>query len=365
MKILFAGGGTAGPAVPLLALAETIKDDHPNAELLFIGTKTGPEQQLVLAQGISFIAIPAGKLRRYITFRNLAVPFLVFAGFVRSFQIIARYKPDVVVTASGYVAVPVVFAAWMLRVKILIHQQDIDPSLTNKVLAPIADKITVTFETSVKDFYSGSGIFSMDQNTKIVWTGNPYRKAITHQYTETEKIAIRTKLGINAEIPILLIVGGGTGAQGINNLIEPILPILVKTFCVIHSTGKGKKISFTHPNYLPFEFLLNLPEILAIANIVVSRAGLSTITELSALGKVSIVIPMPASHQEKNGLYMQENDAAIVLSERDTNSELLLHKVNSLLYNVERQQTLAQNIKSLMPNDANSHIAQIIYELCQ
>ena len=280
-------------------------------------------------------------------------------------QIIARFKPDVVVTAGGYVAVPVVWAAFMLRVHILIHQQDIHPSLTNTLLAPIADKITVTFEKSVKDFYSGSGIFSIDPNTKIVWTGNPYRKAIAHVYTETEKTAIRKKLGITAEIPVLVIVGGGTGAQGINNLVEPILPMLVKTFCVIHGSGKGKRIPFIDPNYLPFEFLLNMPEVLAIADIVVSRAGLSTITELSALGKVSIIIPMPASHQEKNGLYMQKNDAAIVLSERNTNSELLLHKIMDLLYNIERQQALVSNIRSLMPNDANSHISQIIYVLCQ
>ncbi len=179
MKILLVGGGTGGPAIPLIAVQQRIKKNYPEAEFLFVGTHNGPEMKFAEQYQIPFVTVPAGKLRRYFSVRNIVAPFLIFFGFVKAWSVIRTFKPDVVFGAGGYVTVPVVMAAWMLRKKIVIHQQDVYPSLTNQLIAPLATKITVSFESSLKDFRINSGLIpTRSLEHKIVWTGNPYREEL-------------------------------------------------------------------------------------------------------------------------------------------------------------------------------------------
>jgi len=365
MRILLAGSGTGGPVIPLLAVANKIKEQNPEAEFLFVGTKHGPEADFVKHAGFKFESVPAGKLRRYFSLKNFAAPFEVVAGFFRALRIIRDFKPDVVFGVGGYVCVPVFFAAFLRRKKIVIHQQDSRPTLTNKILAPFATKITVTFEWSLKDFYSGSGILPFKKN-KVVWTGNPFREELLIRHSEARLKKIRADLGIVENLPVILVFGGATGAAGINNLLNAALPELVRFAYVIHGTGGAQKQpSFEHPRYFPKALITNMPEVYAVSDIVVCRAGLSTITELSVLKKNAIVIPMLDSHQVDNALILKYSDAAIVLNQDYLTAPELISIIRKLLFDHELQMTLSQNIGKIMPHDATAKLAKIIIDLCR
>lgn len=366
MKILLVGGGTGGPVIPLIAVQQKIKKENKDAKFLFVGTRSGPEQQMLAQYNIPFKSIAAGKLRRYFSLLNIFAPFFVLLGLFQSFKILKKFNPDLVFAAGGYVAVPVVFAAWVLRKKIVIHQQDYIPSLTNKILSPFADKITVSFEHSVKDFLSGSGIFGYSKNEqRVLWTGNPFREELTKAMTETEKKAARKEFGLTEEMPVLLIFGGATGAASLNQIVSEALPELVKVVQVLHGTGKGKNVDFKHPNYHSFELISNMHAAYALSDIVIARAGMSTITELSALKKAAIIVPMPDSHQTENAGILLVTQSALVVPQATLNGERLLMIVRKLIYDWEYQKTIKENIHRLMPHNATEKISKIIQELCQ
>lgn len=351
--------------MPLLAVQQHIKKNHPKAEFLFVGTFGGPEESFAKKYGVPFVSIPAGKLRRYFSLKNLFSPFLVIAGFFKSLFVINSFKPDLVFAAGGFVSVPVIMAAWMMRKKILIHQQDLQPTLSNQLVAPLADKITVTFEQSLKDFRSGSGMFWDNKVTeKAQWTGNPVREDILTANNKNIR-NIKKKMGLKEDFPIMLITGGATGAQSLNLILLQALPELVKFVQVIHSTGKGKSIDFAHANYHPYELLDNMDEAYAVSDMVISRAGLSSISELCALQKVSIIIPLPDSHQLHNAEILAEKDAAVVLDQTGLKGEDLVQLIKKLMYNGSWQSELKENISKIIPQGAAEKISNIILELCK
>jgi len=348
-KILLAGGGTAGSVSPLLAITDDLKSQSNDFKFLFVGTKNGIEKQIVKEAGISYRSIAAGKLRRYFSWQNFLDIFKIKIGFWQAFFIILKEKPDLVLSAGSFVAVPVVWAAWILRVPIIVHQQDVRPGLANKFMAPFAKTITVTFEKSLQDY-----------GAKAIWTGNPIRFSISDfRFSKDESLK---KFSLKKDLPVVFIVGGGTGAEGINKLVEDGLESLV-TFCqIIHSTGKGKMINRRHENYHPYEFL-NVEEVasaLSLADIIVSRAGLNFLTEISVMGKPAIIIPMPDSHQEDNAALLLEKNAAVVLNQKILTADEFVVNIRELLKNEELKNTLSRNIKGLMKEGANAKIIELV-----
>lgn len=364
MRILLVGGGTGGPVMPLIAVQQYLKKQNRGAHFLLVGTNSGPEQKIAHDHGIDFVAVPAGKWRRYFSFGNAAAPFLVLAGFLKAFGVIKKFRPDAAFAAGGYVAVPVIFAAKLLKVKIVIHQQDVKPSLTNKILAAFADKITVSFERSLKDFPSGSGFGSARGTAhKVEWTGNPVLKTLLE--SKKTMVQAREELSLRGDLPVILVVGGATGAVGLNSIVLQALPELVKFSQVVHVTGAGKELEFSHENYRQFPFVNNMTDLYLAADIVVCRAGLSTISELSALGKVAVIVPMPNSHQEYNALALNLQNAAISIAEQALTGEILARLLRKLLLDGEGQKILSENIKNFMPKHAAEKIAALIEHLCQ
>jgi UDP-N-acetylglucosamine--N-acetylmuramyl-(pentapeptide) pyrophosphoryl-undecaprenol N-acetylglucosamine transferase len=344
-KIILTGGGTAGSVSPLLAIAEDLKSGG-NFEFLFIGTKAGIEKQMVKDAGLRYRAIAAGKLRRYFDWRNFLDVFRIKFGFWQAFFIILKEKPALVLSAGSFVAVPVVWAAWLWRVPILVHQLDIRPGLANKLMAPFARVITVTFEKSLADY-----------GKKAIWTGNPTRKLQITNY----KLQI-DKFNLKSSLPVVFIVGGGTGAEGINKLVEAGLENLI-TFCqIIHSTGKGKMIAKRHQNYHAFEFLnaVEMAAAISAAELVVCRAGIGTLTEISADGKPAIIIPMPDSHQEDNAALLVEKNAAAVLNQKILDSDSFVAAIKFLLDNPAEREKLSRNIKGLFKEGADESVIKII-----
>jgi UDP-N-acetylglucosamine--N-acetylmuramyl-(pentapeptide) pyrophosphoryl-undecaprenol N-acetylglucosamine transferase len=377
LRIILAGGGSGGSIAPLLAIAESIKgSSDADAEILIIGTKTGPERIMADGAGLEFRSIPAGKLRRYFSWNTLIAPFLSLAGFFAARRIIKKFNADIIIGAGAYVSVPVGYAAWSLGKKLLIHQQDLVPSLSNILLAPIADKITVSLPDSLRDFtntHVGIVHSKIDEaiitEEKCVFTGNPvgkkYFQASEKASDEGWKNQVKEKFGIHGDWPILFLTGGGKGATALNTVLEEALPELLQRFEIIHSTGKDKHIKFTAERYHQFEFISDMPEVYAITDIVVSRAGMNAISELSAESKVAVIIPMPDSHQEKNALYLHKKDAAMVYAQELVTAPRLVSILTQLLYDTQRRTELEKNISELMPRDATQEVCKIILNLCQ
>jgi len=352
LKIFLTGGGTMGSVMPLLALVPRLKENFPEIEIFWIGTKKGPEKRVIKNYQLNFKGILGGKWRRYFSWRNFLDLFLILLGFFQSIFIILKYRPHLIISAGGFIGVPLIWAGWILRKKIIIHQQDLKPGLANKLTSPFAQKITVVFEESSEKF----------PFQKTIWLGNFIREEIL----EGSKERARKIFHLKENFPTLLILGGGTGALSLNQLVWQILPELLKFSQIIHVTGRGKNFfQEKFPTYHPYEFLLNdLRDAYAVADLVISRAGLSTLSELSILAKPTILIPLPGSHQEKNASYFEKKKAVIVLRQKDLKGREFLEEIKKILLNPQKLDQLKRNIKGLIPF-ANNKMIKLIKEVVQ
>lgn len=357
-KILLTGGGTGGSVVPVLAIYDELKKSSPdfNFEVRWIGTAEGPEKFLMDREKIPFKAIKWGKLRRYWSWQNLIDPFFIKYGFFQSLFYLIKWRPDIVITAGSFVSVPVIWAAWILRIPILIHQLDMRPGLANKIMCYFATTITVTFEKSLKDY-----------GRKAVLTGNPVR-GIIGNLTMPKKEAIE-KLGFRRDLPIVVVLGGGTGSDFINKMVLENLQELTKKFQLVHITGKDRMNNadknFDVPNYKSFEFLdtTGMLKSFTAAELVISRCGIGVLTELSHLGKPAILIPMPDSHQEENAQVFADKKGAIVLNQKEIDARIFMDNILNIFNNQELRETLSKNIQGIIQTNAGGKIVEEIRKL--
>lgn len=331
-KILLVGGGTLGSVSPLVAIAANYE-----AQYLFVGTEFGPEKDFVLSQGIeNFRIIKSGKLRRYFDWQNFSDIGNIVLGFFQSIKIILQFRPDIVLTAGSFVAVPVVFAAWLLRKPVIVHQQDLLVGLANKLMAPLATKITVVFKEQIKDF----------DHQKTVVTGNPVRQ-VKNVFDKDEKL--------------LVITGGGLGARSMNDFLKPFIPkIIAAGFRVYHILGsKNTDQALEMEGYYSDKFInASMLDILSQADIIISRAGMSLISEAASLKKALVLIPMPDSHQERNASFLAKHNAALMV--RQGNDQILDRYLDKLLSREELRKGLGNNIYQLFPKNAiNDYIILI------
>ncbi|OJI06607.1 hypothetical protein BK004_02580 [bacterium CG10_46_32] len=350
MKILLTGGGTLGSASPLFAVYEEAKKQHKNWEWFWVGTKNGVEKHFIESLGLNYEWIPSVKLRRYFSLHILIDPFFFIAAFLRSLLIIMTIKPDVVVGAGSFVSVPVSWAAKLFGKKIIIHQQDIRPTLSNKMVAPIANKITVSFKKSLDDF----------SKKKTQWIGNPVRDEVLRGESNRAK----KKFEINSSLPTILVTGGSSGSEAINTWVWQYLKSLCEGANLIHLTGLGKSDpAHAHVHYHQLEFLeKEMPDVLALADIVVSRAGISIITEFSALQKTVILIPMPHTHQENNAFYCA-NEHASFAYRQDQLDERVVRRIHELLHSPDERKKLSSAMGMLMKQGGAREMVHIIESL--
>ena len=273
MKILFTGGGTMGSVSPLLAQIDYLLSEHGflPGDFMWLGTPKGPERQVIKRYDIKFHSISAGKLRRYISWKNLIEPFRISRGYIQSLEYIYKFKPDLVMTAGSYVSVPVVYAAKTLGIPILIHQLDLQPGLANKLMAKVASTVTVSWPELLDKF----------KHKSVKWVGTPVRKHIIEPISST----LTPQLDLDDDLPLILVMGG-TGAIKINRLMGNALQDLLTRYQVVHITGGKKKIKvnlnkkFSH-RYHQFEFVYDdLGYLMNRADLIISRAGIGTISEI-------------------------------------------------------------------------------------
>jgi len=347
-RILITGGGTAGSTTPLLALFDEIKEKSPKTKFLFVGTKKGvPEKTLARDKNIAYKSIYSGKLRRYFSFQNFIDPFKIMIGFFQSLFLIKKFKPDAILEAGSFVSVPVCIAGWFLKVPVFLHQLDARPGLANKILSFFATKITLSFKCLKNNFIK-----------KGIVTGTPVRKDILNG---SKKKAIE-KYKLEKDLKTVLIMGGGTGALHINQVVLKALPKLNKKCQIIHLTGKGKLIKKLDYHYRAYEFLSDLKHAYKAADIVVSRAGIGAISELSILGKPTIFIPLPNSPQEKNANIFCKNKAALCIKDKDLTPSILYKKINKLLKSDKKRKNLSLKFKKMSHPKASLEIVKIIFK---
>jgi UDP-N-acetylglucosamine--N-acetylmuramyl-(pentapeptide) pyrophosphoryl-undecaprenol N-acetylglucosamine transferase len=348
MRVLLAGGGSGGSTTPVLAVAQELRSRRP-CEFLYVGTEGGPERDLVASLGIPFHTVRTGKLRRYWSIQNLLDLMRIPAGLVESLAIVRSFRPDVAFAAGGFGAVPPLLAAGILRVPVVIHQQDVEPGLANRILSPIATAVTITFPASLGHF----------PRSKTMLTGNPVRREIL---AGSRQQGLQL-LGWGKDRPTVMVTGGGTGALGLNRLVAKAAPLLVPNCQILHITGRGKGVEVPGlgSGYQQREFLTGeMGHALAAADLVVSRAGLSTLTEIAALGKPSLLIPMPRSHQNANARAFATADAALVLQEDELSPERLAQEILALLRDEKRLAALGERARSMMPAGAETRISDVI-----
>lgn len=354
MKILFTGGGTGGSITPLIAIYQELDTAEAKKpfEFFWIGGKEGIEKEIVGKYNIKYYPIACGKFRRYFSFKNFTDPFRVLAGFFQSLKILHKTKPDIIVVAGSYISVPVVWAARLSRVPVLVHQQDVQVGLANKIMSKRAKKITVSLEESLKKF----------PKNKAVFTGNPVRK---EAFETQDKNYIKNKYKLE-DLPTVLFIGGGTGAEQMNKAVAKHMEKILESANVFHITGKGKKIEPANnikniQRYHQFEFVGgDLIAIINYVDLVVTRAGMSTLSELAVLGKPTIIVPIPKTHQEKNTNIFYRNNAAIVYGQKYLDDESFPEFIVQLLADKPKLANLSLNIQKMMPDDAAKRVSEII-----
>lgn len=348
--IILSAGGTMGSVTPLLVLAEELRGRY---NFIFVGAYSGIEREVVTKiDYLKYQPLISGKYRRYFSLYNILDLFKIIFAFWQALYFLKKTRPALVLSAGSFVSVPLVWAAQYLKIPVLIHQQDIRPGLANRLMAPTAKIITTTFEKSVADY-----------GAKAVWVGNPCRLPDSGSLARMIE-AFRLK----PELPLVLVLGGSTGSQALNFLLANSLEELSKICQVIHVTGQNKQINKSIlKNYQAYEFL-DHDKVLALmtrADLVISRAGLSTLTELSSLAKPTILVPLPKTHQEDNANLFLEREAAVVLRGGDLKPDKLVETVKEILENDVLRAHLRKNIKDIMPSGANEALKLIINSLVE
>lgn len=323
-RIILTGGGTAGHVTPNIALLPGLKE--LGYDVQYIGSYNGIEKELVEQFGVPYHGISSGKLRRYFSWQNFTDPFRVLKGFGEARKLIKSLQPSIVFSKGGFVSVPVVMAAKHCNVPCIIHESDMTPGLANKLAIPSATKVCCNFPETLAHL----------PKDKAVLTGSPIRQEL---FTGNREAALKF-CGLTSDKPVILIIGGSLGSVVVNQAVRGILPELLKEFQIIHLCGKNKLDPSLNDleGYVQFEYIQDeLKDLLALSDLVISRAGANSICEILALHKPNLLIPLSAKasrgDQILNARSFERQGFSAVLEEEALSQEVLLEAIRTLYKN--------------------------------
>ena len=348
-RIVLTGGGTAGHVTPHMAiLPHLLKEGY---DIHYIGTENGIEHQMMSLPGVTYHAVKSGKLRRYFDWQNFIDPFRVIHGAFQSARLMGKLKPDVCFSKGGFVSVPVVVGAWLHKVPVVCHESDLTPGLANKICSKFARRVATTFPECAKAL-----------GEKGVFTGTPMRPEL---FSGTREKGLKLT-GFSGKKPILMMMGGSIGAQKVNEALRAALPKLLETMDVLHLTGKGNldESLNTLPGYKQFEFLSgDLPDALACADLVLSRAGSNAICEFQTLKKPMLLVPYPkgASRGDQilNAESFRQRGLCHVLAQENMNADSLYDAILELQ---KDKDNLIRNLTQAPPADGTMPVLKLIHE---
>lgn len=356
MKIVISAGGTGGHIYPAIAIINKIKEEEPKSDILYIGTSDRMEKDLIPELGIKYKAINVSGLKRKFTFENIKVLYQFLKARQECKKIIKDFNPDVVIGTGGYVTGPVIWAAKKLGKKTFIHEQNSVVGLSNKYLTRYADKIGVSFESTLSFF----------PKNKAILTGNPCsEKAINI------KKANKEDYGLDKNKKLVLIVMGSLGSKTVNDKITSFLSSFKnKSYQIIFVTGnsyyekvKNLKVS---ENIIIKPFIYELPSLMKSTDLMITRAGASTMSEIMALGIPSIFIPSPYvtnNHQYKNAMDLVNKNAGLILEEKDLTRDNLINLIDKTLSNKEQYSKMKNNLKQMAIKDSSTRIYEALKEM--
>ena len=348
MKVLLSGGGTGGHVYPAIAIANKIKEENPDCEILFVGTEKGIESEIVPKYGYELKTVTVQGFRRKIDFENVKRVFKLCKGLEQSRRIVKKYKPDIVIGTGGYVSGPVLFNSALNKTVTIVHEQNSFPGVTNKILSKVVTRVLTSFEDSHERFPEES-------RNKLVLTGNPVRKEIL----QSRKSTSRKKLGISEDKKMVLCYGGSGGSEEINDAMRLVIKNMVKEdIAFIFATGKLYYDEFMEslgevslkPYQRVMPYLDNMADGLSASDIVIGSAGAISLAEITALGKPSIIIPKAytaENHQEYNAKSIESQGAGIAILEKDLTPEKLNEVVFKLLGDRELLIDMANSSQSI------------------
>lgn len=363
MRLLVSGGGTGGHIYPALALINEIKKKDPTTEVLYVGTRKGLESKIVPDAGIDFKTIEIQGFKRSLSLENFKTVYLFLKSIHDSKKIIKEFKPDVVVGTGGYVCGSVVYAASRMHIPTVVHEQNSVAGVTNKFLSHFVDKVAICFDDVRKDF----------PTEKIVFTGNPRAQQVAGMQNKNRL----SEYGLANDKPTVLIFGGSRGAEKINSsALEAIKKFENVDFQVLFVTGRvhydqimkdAAKIDIPQ-NVVIKPYIPNMPEILPEIDLIVGRAGATSLAEITALGIPSILIPSPyvtADHQTRNAMSLVTKSAAKIIKEQNLNGEILAQTVIDLMKNKEQRTQMAKNAEAMGVRDAADRLYNVIEKLIE
>ncbi len=358
MKIVLTGGGTGGHVIPLIAVARKIKEKNSDAEFMFFGPEGKFEKKFMEAEGIAIKHIISGKMRRYFSILNFVDFFKIPIGVVQALWSLLWFMPDAIFSKGGCATLPVVIAGWVYRIPILIHESDANPGMANSILAKFSTRVAISYP-------SAENYFPAEQ---VVITGSPLRDDIN----QGDKENARKFFSLTESKKTIFVWGGSQGAKPINDKILEILPELLRKYQVVHQVGEKNfeevvkragelGIKNGREGYYALSFIgEELKDILAVSDLVISRAGSSSISEIAANSKPAIIIPIDKSannHQRMNAYSIAKIGGCVVLEENNLGEHMLLAKIDEIMNNEEIRNKLSTNIKAFYHPDAASRIA--------
>ncbi len=430
-KVVVTGGGTGGHVYPGLAVAEVLRREY-NVEILWIGSARGLEAKLVRNAGVRFASVPAGKLRRYFSWRNVVDGFSVAAGFFRALTLLRHYGADFLFSKGGYVSVPPVAAAWFLGIPVATHESDLVPGLATRLNAPFCHTVFLPYSETVRRFsptpgrlprtvLKTLGLFrktkerrwsdsdraaglsrissaepmeTMSESSgatkhiqkqfggdhgcihrairrmpRVVVTGNPVRLDLA----AGDPGAGRRRIGADGGVPVVLVLGGSQGAEQINAAVGEVLDDLCRMAAVVHQHGRGKQpavaVGATRERYMPLEYIgAEYPDLLAAADLVVSRAGAGTIWEIANAGKASILVPLVSGSrgdQVGNAELFARSGAAVVLNDARLGPGRLLEHARRILTDTKLRRRMERAAAGFTHGNAAFTIADYIANLLE
>ena len=355
MKVIITAGGTGGHIYPALAIINKIKEKEPDSEFLYIGTKDRMEADIVPKKNIPYLGIEAKGLNRKNIFKNVSVLKNTFKNIKELKKVIKDFNPDIVIGVAGYVTAPVIYAAKKLGYKTFIHEQNSIPGVSNKFLSRYANKIGISLEASREYF----------PKKKTFFTGNPRSEEVYNtSYISKDKLG----LNLDSNKKLVLIVMGSLGSTTMNRKLKETLPLFKdKDYEVVFVTGKGyyeeyKDVSVSN-NVKVVAYLDNMPSVLKNTDLIVSRAGASSIAEITALGIPSILIPSPYvthNHQYKNAKVLENAKASVIIEEEEFDSNKLVSNIDKILNDKELYLELKNNTSKLGVKDSATKIYEIL-----
>lgn len=357
MRIVISAGGTGGHIYPALAIANKIKEKDKNAKILYIGTTDRMEKDIVPKAGYDYKAIKISGLKRSLSPKNIKSIYLFISGINKAKKILKEFKPDIVIGVGGYVSAPVIYAAHSLKIKCCIHEQNSIFGVTNKFASKFADKIFVSFKSTINE---------VEDKSKVIYTGNPCSEnAISASLIKKEVY------NLNPNKKLVLIVMGSLGSKTINDKMKNMLTLFNnKDYEVMFVTGKNyydeyKSLKYTS-NIKIVPYIDEMVRLLKKTDCLVTRAGASTLSEISALNIPSILIPSPyvtENHQYKNAMDLVSKEAALIIEEKDLNGDIMLRYVEKILNDRLYTNKLKQNLKDFKVDNSATRIYEEIKKL--